>query len=237
MARSFNGTSDFINLGNSAALNPTGNFSVSSWIYPTNISPQSWVLARDDATLGRSFAFGMEGGGVISLQINGGASSLGGVTATANVWQQWGVAGSAGGTSWVGYKNGVAGTTAGTSAPASTTGNTTIGERTFSGFNGFWPGRIADVGFWNITLTAAEMVALAQGARPYTIRPASLLGYWPIYGLVSPEPDLSGNARNGTVTGTTFAFDPPIMMSTPRWPQLTISVTPTVFNLMPQACL
>jgi hypothetical protein len=71
------------------------------------------------------------------------------------------------------------------------------------GSNGsaFFSGAIAECGFWSVSLTANEFASLAAGACPSTIRPASLLAYWPLYGLTDPEVDLSGNAFNGDVSG------------------------------------
>lgn len=86
--------------------------------------------------------------------------------------------------------------------------------------------RVADVGVWNVQLSAGEISALAAGARPYTIRPSALIAYQPL-GLSSPEVDLSGNKNNGTVHGTSVVADPSIMMFTPRWPQFTTLSTPS----------
>lgn len=80
-------------------------------------------------------------------------------------------------------------------------------------------GSMADWAFWNVILTQEEIKALAAGIRPYRIRPKSLICYLPLGGLSSPEPDLSGNAFNGVVTGATYANDPPFTMFTPRWPR------------------
>jgi len=74
----------------------------------------------------------------------------------------------------------------------------------------FFGGSMAEVGIWNVVLTAGEILALAKGCRTASVRPASLVGYWPIWGLASPEPDMSGNANNGTLTGTAKANGPPI---------------------------
>jgi hypothetical protein len=51
--------------------------------------------------------------------------------------------------------------------------------------------------------------------------------------LASPEPDLSGNKNNGTLTGTTNTFGPPILPFTRRWPQFNFFAAPP-FTLMPQ---
>jgi hypothetical protein len=80
-----------------------------------------------------------------------------------------------------------------------------------------WDGLIAEFAVWNTTLNAREATALAQGVRFFRIRPP-LLAYWPLDGLKSPEPDLSGNARNGTLTGTAFATGPPIDLLTRQIP-------------------
>jgi hypothetical protein len=50
---------------------------------------------------------------------------------------------------------------------------------------------------------------LAAGYRPVDVNSANLQGWWPLSGYSSPEPDISGNANNGTLTGTTQAPMPP----------------------------
>jgi hypothetical protein len=93
-------------------------------------------------------------------------------------------------------------------------------------------GSTADIAIWQAALTASEIKALSLGARPNTIRSTALLLWWPLDGLQSPEPDLSGNAHNGTVNGAAApAFGPPIAPFTPRWPQL---LAAPLFTLMPQ---
>lgn len=110
----------------------------------------------------------------------------------------------------------------------------------FAGANVPCNSAVADVAFWNVVLTAVERSALAAYSRPNHINPTALKGWWPVDGLQSPEPDLSGNKNNGTLTGTTAAFGPPVTMFTPRWPQLLVpfippSAPPAI--LMPQIIL
>ena len=94
--------------------------------------------------------------------------------------------------------------------------------------------RAADVAVWNVVLTAAEVAALAKGARPYQIRNSALTRWWPFDGLASPEPDFGGTRDNMTLTGTSFAFGPPMTMFTPRWPMGGILPAPSPYVLMPQ---
>lgn len=66
-----------------------------------------------------------------------------------------------------------------------------VGSRTLN----FTDGRIAEVGIWAAALDAGEVLALARGVSPILIRPQSLVGYWPLFGNDSPEPD-RWNGRN-----------------------------------------
>ncbi|MCL6480300.1 MAG: LamG domain-containing protein [Firmicutes bacterium] len=71
-----------------------------------------------------------------------------------------------------------------------------------------WDGRLAEFAIWNALLTASECQALARGASPNTIRRQSLVGYWPLWGVSSPEPGLPGGTA--TPTGTTAARHAPV---------------------------
>jgi hypothetical protein len=121
------------------------------------------------------------------------------------------------------YLNGVVKSTTSTPAPASQSANMVVGYDAGSSGRVF-NGRIAECSFWASTvLTQLEATSLARGVRSWMIRQAALGPYYPMDGLVSPEPDLSGNANNMTVTNTAAAFGPPIMQFTPRWPLVTPS--------------
>jgi hypothetical protein len=87
-------------------------------------------------------------------------------------------------------------------------------------------GYLADLAVWTAGLTAIEADALWKGARPSDVRPRSLAAWLPLDGDVSPEPDISGFANNGTVTSATKIFGPPFKMITPRWPRLPVDPLP-----------
>lgn len=59
-------------------------------------------------------------------------------------------------------------------------------------------GDLAEMKIWtNARLTTNELMAVRMGK---VVRPASLYLHWPMYGLDSPEPDLSGVPLNASIT-------------------------------------
>jgi len=69
---------------------------------------------------------------------------------------------------------------------------------------------IAEVGFWNVALTTAEILQLAAGYSPLFVRPESLVAYYPLIQGDSSgdEPDLMAGAKmveQGTVAVQTHA--------------------------------
>ena len=88
-----------------------------------------------------------------------------------------------------------------------------------SSFNGtsrfaYMSGLIAIPAIWNVALTDAEILQLAQGAAPQTIRPQNLVAYWPLNTPGSTvefdQNPFAPRRYDLTVTGATQAIDPPI---------------------------
>ena len=71
-------------------------------------------------------------------------------------------------------------------------------------------GDIAECALWDVTLNADEAAALAAGYSPLLVRPSALVRYLPLIGRSSPELELIARA-NGTVTGATTAVHPRII--------------------------
>lgn len=71
-------------------------------------------------------------------------------------------------------------------------------------------GTIAEVAVWNIGLTAGEASSLGNGAPPSLVHANTLVGYWPLYGISSPEVDLSGGKLNATLSGTAATNHAPV---------------------------
>lgn len=214
MARSFNGTTDKINCGHGSSLNPMRNFTIAGWGNSTGTS-DDFILARDDGGAQRKFAFGKVSNKLYMDSGNGVPFSGVGPTISINTWYHYcSVVVSNTGNPGIayGFLNGTFVATGSMGAIISATStDLLIGNRG----DGAVPfgGNIAHVAMWSTNISAGEVVLLASGVRPNSIQPLSLVGYWPLFGIPSPEPDLSQFGNNGTLTGTGFAADPPQMRS------------------------
>lgn len=78
-------------------------------------------------------------------------------------------------------------------------------------------GLLAWVSAWGVLLTDDEVIALAQGRNPMTVRPDAIVGCWPLWGEHSPEINLAASAYQGDITGTMTADleMPPVELWTP----------------------
>lgn len=202
MARTFAGGSDTIDCGTASALNPTGAMSIHARAKLSSTSG-AWVIARDDASLGRAYSFGHQAGGY-TIQVNG-APVTGGALSTGTWYSLCAVNDGSG--NWTLYRDG---TSVGTGSPGncnSTTGQTCIGRRTYAGLNENFNGDIADIAIWNVALVAAEIDALSDGFSPTLVRPASLQLNVP---LIRDVVDLRGNA-SFSITGTSVATHPRVI--------------------------
>jgi len=86
------------------------------------------------------------------------------------------------------------------------------------GGGSFFDGRIAEVGFWSVSLSDGEVLALAKGVSPLNIRYGALLAYFPTYGQATPEIDLSTSRVGANLEGTAPVADhsptgPPVLVA------------------------
>jgi hypothetical protein len=80
---------------------------------------------------------------------------------------------------------------------------TTIGRVPSNSVTNYADATIEEAAIWNVALTDDEILSLARGFSPLLIRPIALVAYWPLRGLLSPEPDLVGGfAMTLTATPT-----------------------------------
>ena len=209
MARGVFSTSNYLLYGD--GIITATPLTMACWIYPTsnaavngilglestNASPDGfWMYINTDASVHAA---------TYSAGATSTANSSGGVT--LNAWNHIGaVIGSS--TSRIAYRDGAAGTEVTTSrTPATAITKTTIGTLRYGASTIYRPAvtnNIAEVGFWNVALTAADMLQLAAGYSPLFVKPESLFAYYPlIRGDASgDEPDLMGGLKmveQGTV--------------------------------------
>jgi|SRR5579859_3352274 len=153
-------TTTYIDCGNASVINPLSEVTYGGWFYPTLVSPAGWWLARDDNSLGRSYACSIPGSNGPGMQIQGSNIFTGGTqTITTNAWNLLALSGSTSG-GWISYVNGVQSGTATWSAPATATGATCIGRRTYaSNQNGFF-GRCRMAWICNKVMTPTQHAAL-----------------------------------------------------------------------------
>ncbi len=226
MARTFNGSSDYVDCGLSATLVPSSDHMVfSAWINPdaSGLNTYNAIVerAKTDVSVVGDYQFHLKSSYHLAIYIHtsGGVLSsdpAAGVVAS-NAWSHvlWGYD-SVNGANL--YLNGVSeasipafGTLGQTGTNPFRIGNESTGSRGF-----FFKGKIADVAVWNSTFfSVGEINSLLNGARPSQIRRTTLVGWWPLDGLLSTEPDLSGTGNNGTLTGTSLAVGgPPVRLRT-----------------------
>jgi len=85
----------------------------------------------------------------------------------------------------------------------------------------FAKGKIADVGIWQVILTANEAASLGHCVPPNRVRPESLVAYWPLYGTDSPEPEYKPTAPLST-----FPIDPMVLTGTTPAPGIQAGCAP-----------
>jgi hypothetical protein len=228
MARKFNSSTDKVEV---IMTIPTGPMTIAGWAMATGASPPRTYqqLFGDPVNLG-VYYFGTIFPIVLSVVAGSGTFNSAAVI-NSNIWYHIAIT-TNGTTVQTSFINGL---TAGTGnsgwMPAGSSKTFWIGFATGQALQG----NMADTALWNVVLSATEIAALAKGIRPSQVRPAALIGYWPLDGLQSPEPDLSGNRYNGTLTGTALVFGPPTNLITPKRRTQFIPVPPP--PLMGQICL
>jgi hypothetical protein len=242
VARGFNGTSDEISLGTSSSLNPTA-ITMSVWVNGTSWTPSySGIFSRSGS---KYCSILVKSTGKVAMYVFATAEvdyDPGSHTLATGTWYNLILTYSSA-AGLVGYVNGASdGTAAANGNIASFTGTLGIGYDP-STAGRLLKGSVAEAGLWNTVLSAGEIQALASGALPFNIRKTALLGYWPLNGLASPEPDFSGNQQNGTLTGTSRTNHAPVKFFTwtrgisplsgtsPPPPPLAISGAPGAFSV------
>jgi hypothetical protein len=180
----FSGAStDFVDLGSSNVLNPGAAVAYEVWFYPTVSSSQQWLIARDDASLGRSYAIGFNGN-IVNTQFSGNAGFTVTTTINYNAWNHLVITGSTVAGLWSAYLNGALIGTLAYAAPSSSTAHTNLGRRSFSGFQEAFVGTIGLASIRNALLSQANVTSLFS--NPGIVFPA-VAGGWSNYYTVENQ--------------------------------------------------
>ncbi|MCR4300211.1 MAG: LamG domain-containing protein [Sulfuricaulis sp.] len=205
MARDFNGTSDLIDIANNAVYD-VDNITIAFWAWTDVDVTFSVAFGRDDSSTNRCWNLGI-GSAASTFRFapfigNSQINAQSGTGFSTGAWHH--LVGTYDGSNvrlWVDGVN--TATTAQSGTLDKDPVGPTIGGR--SGAVQLWDGRVANALIYNRALSGAEIEMVRRG---FWMLPG-LLGFWPLFGVQSPEPDWSGNNNHGTVTGATRIDHPP----------------------------
>lgn len=220
--RHFNGTSDRLDSAANIDLTGTNKVSLAFWLY--------WdAFANNDMV---AFGFGPNGSGTaggffidpndtaggkirIGHAGNVGLNNADYTRPSAAVWHHWLCVFDKSQTTNECdlYLDGVLQTPTNRSSTMNNTdnfANTVLHVMNYNGSSLFAAGRVAEVALYpGVVLSANEAKALSLGISPRAVQPGVTPYYWPVWGLHSPEIDLSSHGSALTVTGTTTGLEGP----------------------------
>lgn len=203
MARTFvTASSQYLEIA-SAVLSAV-EITMACWYNVSSLATSQALMCIGNSGAGDRFELLING----STNIQATAATSSAATASSStapstgVWQHaCGVFTSA--TSRAAFLNGGGKGTNATNRTPSGVNQTAIGRRNNNSPGLYVGGRIMEAGIWNTSLTDAEVASLAAGMCPLSIRPASLVAYWPLFGNDATEFDRWKNRSDLTVTGAT----------------------------------
>jgi hypothetical protein len=208
----FDGTNDYVTVGNQSSLNPTGAFTVSAWVKPSSFSASSvWnsiVGKYDDALAQRSYLLFFDGTGQLIFRTSNNGASGGtvdintGYTAITGSWIH--VTGTYDGVNMRAYVNGKqVGSSAAQSSIFLGTAPFVIGGHFGGGSpTGYFSGSIDEVKMYNYGFSANEIQTDFNRSSAQ------------VFGSSSTESDgvtsSSGQDREYCVPGDTSSCSPPV---------------------------
>jgi len=220
MSRSFNGSSDYARYG--GAVVSAYPFTMACWALPDNTTANHTLIWVGNSAVSNQYfelsIRGADGGDPVAAiarnTVYTSATTSTGFSSSAwnhccGVWTN--------SFSRDAYLNGggKGSNTESVSATGLGANRTTVGRSDDSTPGDNIAGLIAHPCIWNVALTEAEIKSLARGAHPLTVRPASIVSYWPLYGNGSPEPDEVGRFEL-PLTGTSKSSNNPPVISPRR---------------------
>lgn len=178
MARGFNGTSDQIQAG--LASTNVGNISMSLWVNQISASSTSGILCHVGDI--NADGWGLFTRDTALFFYCPGIALNTYAPLTNGVWTHLTAVntGNPGAANWIISIAGVDQGAFSSSDMNVPSGSTWMGAASSSFYLN---SKLADVAIWTTSLSAPERAALAGGARPGAIRPASLAAWWPLDGI------------------------------------------------------
>lgn len=212
MARDFTNTSSFGSAVSAIAAQPC---TIAFWMQPVASISNGMILGPSDGTNNNRLFFQrltnvnpVQARAVTFAAGSGSGKATTGLNVVIGQWGNWcGLYPSS--ASRTIFFNGTDKQTDATGLGALATLTTFYVAATGAGVASSQRGIFAEVGVWNVVLTDAEVALLGISKyAPSLVRPASLVAYWPLFGVASPEPDLAGN-HPMTLTGSVPAAPGP----------------------------
>jgi hypothetical protein len=214
MALRFNGSSDYIDIGDQIIHNRITALTIVARVKFDNLTnAYSAVVSRVGG--GCYFQLFVKSSGQLAVYLTaiGGSVAYDGTgshTLATGAWYQ--IAFTYDATSGlVGYVDGATDASVGASGPLSLAdADLTIGTDTNTPGR-FVAGDIAHVAIYNAALSAADIALLASGISPIAVRGESLVNYWPLLGSQGAA-DLGPAGILGTLFGTSPDNEPPYLI-------------------------
>lgn len=204
----------------------------SAWLYPTSTTALSYAFAISASATNSCWILGVNASAKIIARSTSSGTTVDAVTSTTFSINTWchACARFTSATSRDAYLNGAGKGSNTTSNTPGTVATTTIGlAHIQTSYAGAFNGRVAEVTVWNVSLSDAEIAALASGINSRCIQPSAISGYWPVFGLNDPEPDMTVWDQQMSMTGTAaYATHAPIRPFTLYKPVAPVIGTTTV---------
>ncbi len=206
MARTFNGTSQRLRRDSAVVLQPP--VTLAAWVHPVRDSAYEDVLGLCNLSQNHSGYFlqlrGPDGMRAAAVTARQGAFAIARSNASYALHQWQHVAGVFSAVDRRrAYVNGQPGSEDTAAKTPAGLNRTTVGAwESSAGVTAYFSGGVAEVVVWDVALTDAEILALAQGDSPLLVRPESLRGYWPLGGdFGENDADWSGQGNDLTAEG------------------------------------
>jgi len=216
----FDGTNDYVDMGDVAAFDGLAAFSFSVWFKSSNADPDDGIWGKGEGTLGARSGIDIFYDSeeiYVDITTNTGeyrANTIGDVFTANGTWYH--VVAVYNGSTIVIYKDASV-----VKTQASVTGTTTvpslnlwIGRRHVDSDVKYFTGNMDDMAFWDVALSADDVTAIYNSGVPndltdsssYNVdRTGGLQGYWKFEeGNGTTATDSSDGDNDGTISGATY---------------------------------